>query len=295
MKKIKTLITMLLAGLLTVNISASNLDSNNQATQLTQETKSDFTDEILDKTVWKTTIFKNPKIINGKTYLTKEQLEKALEVKVNENVTGGNKGAYANVYQKNRVIGCDKWSSRISMNGMQFEFLSKNNPIIIKDKVKYYNAEFYAKYFNSTISYDSNTKTLTVNNLGLVEPVAINPERNNIIQGYVYDLEGNPVENVRVTVIAVKAENNEGKSREQIFEIRPIVYTDKEGHFEFEAIDTEKYPYVQVESYLELDGKKYYGGAQEELLADGSSTVGGYCYSSSKYTDYSSYLFEAGK
>ena len=286
---------MLLAGLLTVNISASNLDSNNQATQLTQETKSDFTDEILDKTVWKTTIFKNPKIINGKTYLTKEQLEKALEVKVNENVTGGNKGAYANVYQKNRVIGCDKWSSRISMNGMQFEFLSKNNPIIIKDKVKYYNAEFYAKYFNSTISYDSNTKTLTVNNLGLVEPVAINPERNNIIQGYVYDLEGNPVENVRVTVIAVKAENNEGKSREQIFEIRPIVYTDKEGHFEFEAIDTEKYPYVQVESYLELDGKKYYGGAQEELLADGSSTVGGYCYSSSKYTDYSSYLFEAGK
>ena len=295
MKKFKTLIIMLMVGLLTVNIFASDLYSNNLDIQLTQKIKTDPSEEVRDKTVWKTTTFKNPKIINGKTYLTKEQLEKALEVKVNENVTGGNKGAYANVYQKNRLLGCDKWSSRISMNGMQFEFLSKNNPIIIKDKVKYYNADFYAKYFNSTVSYDSNTKILTVNNLGLVEPVAINSERNNIIQGYVYDLEGNPVENARVTVIAVKAEDNVGKSREQILEIEPIVYTDKEGHFEFEAIDTEKYPYVQVESYLELDGKKYYGGPQGELLTDGSSTVGGYCYSSSKYTDYSSYLFEAGK
>ena len=239
--------------MLPVRFVAENLKCEvkyDKASQTVYVTSDGIVAEIPDTSNWKITKISNPKVVDGKVYLTKSQMEKAFDVVVDAK----------NPLQITRQD-VHMWLIKKSQDGNHYNRINwsyvpheKGDYVLTEGSTLLYPVEYLAPYLNSSVSYDKNTKELTVTYKGIKIYETIPEEQKmNDIKGYVYLPDGSPAIGVQVRCYITDWDKGEPLYTE----------TDSKGYYEFKALDTEKYPVVGIQAYG-VDGsnpklKNYFG------------------------------------
>lgn len=227
--------------MLPVRFVAENLKCEvkyDKASQTVYVTSDGVVAEIPDTSNWKTTKISNPKVVDGKVYLTKAQMEKAFDVVVDAK----------NPLQITRQD-VHMWLIKESQDGKHYNRINwayvphdKGEYVLTEGSTLYYPVEYLAPYLNSSVSYDKNTKELTVTYKGIkIHETIPEDQKLNDVKGYVYLPDGSPAVDFEVRWYQVAWDKGE-----------PIVtHTDKNGYYEFKGVDTSKYPRFDVGVYGE--------------------------------------------
>lgn len=251
--------------MLPVRFVAENLKCEvkyDKASQTVYVTSDGVVAEIPDTSNWKTTKISNPKVVDGKVYLTKAQMEKAFDVVVDAK----------NPLQITRQD-VHMWLIKESQDGKHYNRINwayvphdKGEYVLTEGSTLYYPVEYLAPYLNSSVSYDKNTKELTVTYKGIkIYETIPEDQKLNDVKGYVYLPDGSPAVDFEVRGYYVDWDKGE-----------PLVTrTDENGYYEFKDVDTVKYPTFGIGVYGD-DHKnpKYrtFGGGDLKVLTEKNQT-----------------------
>jgi hypothetical protein len=138
---------------------------------------------------------------------------------------------------------------RFIMNGdpkdpytaINWQRIANKTQAIKGTKVVFVPLKYVAETLNCDVKFDSATNTYNITNKGLIK-VELTKERYQDVKGYVKDMHGNPVANVKLYFIPITADGLiGGDSFNRKFNTKsPIpITTDANGFYEFKNIDTD--------------------------------------------------------
>ena len=179
----------------------------------------------------KVTTFKNPKVINGHVYLTGEQLEKALDVKI-EKVDS--KNATLSRQDFHCWLRTEEFLKK-TYNRMNWAFVPRtgnnDDTLVYEGKTAYFPINFLAKYTNAETTYNTSTRELTVVYKGLKIYETVD-EPANSIGGHVTLPNGNSAPE---GIVVYLSPNGTIIQDDFLYTV-----TDKSGNYVFENIDIHK-------------------------------------------------------
>lgn len=217
----------------------------NSPTQTVYVTEEGVEPQLPDTSNWKTTTIKNPKLFNGKVYLSGAQMKQALNVNCFANQNG--------FIQATRDD-FDGWFSKVdkygngavnSINGGNFDIYKsrKDARLQLANGTYYYPVEFLAKWLNCTVSYNKSNNSATIIFKG-PKYWEITNAKINTVTGYVKTQDGKPVPGiiVRVEPMTIKGTDYRAMEEENLAQ---GVITDSNGKYSID-INTEKIKYVYI-------------------------------------------------
>lgn len=220
----------------------------------------------------------NPEIINGKVYASDAQIKEWFGVTITKSGS----------IKREDVIIWMSASGRVDYPQITRRYVPCDDMMIKKDNVNYYPLEFVATHLNGGVSYDNQTKRLTIVSKGIKEMDLIEGLYNDV-KGYVKWADGSPAKNVVVRYY--KQDGQTIPNPDSYF----TVQTDENGYYEFKQVDTQFMPYISIGvKEVVYNGKKYEAsiGTEVDLSTEGGM-IKGFLRVNSKRTEFPvMYLYE---
>lgn len=202
-----------------------------------------------DTTNWRTTTISNPKIIDGKVYLTLAQMTKALDVKDipnNNNAIAIGRADFHAYWGKASEGLNNLWF----VNGGLFDSFKsvKDAKYYCINNVNYFPVEFLSEWLNCSVSYNKANNTATIIYKG-PKYYETTDAQINTVSGYVKTADGKPVAGVKVGARAMSLTGPDYRAQ---LSLPNYVTTDANGRYTLE-VDTSQVKYL----FLGLDDKYY--------------------------------------